>query len=261
MGAQRKIGSIVGLILFLVGIGLGLTFNIFAVWSDLEGMSFWGYPESVTYDHSLETDGKITTLKCPVLINVNDQNEIRVRVKNPKDYEIKPLLQISVSDPNEKDNISRNTQELLLAPGEAREISWELSSKNIIDNRIIYLRVFLYQSQYHPPSITKHCGVFVRQIGNLQGTQILWLTIGLSLTLMTAGIWLWWKNSKSDVKGSQSGISRMIWLSLIMIIDFMSSLMGWQTISIILLILTIVLIITIAEYIFIGSINKPENPL
>jgi len=257
---KQRIGLIIGLIVFLIGVALGLAFNFRVVLSVIEGMSFWGNSEALSYDPWLETDAIITTVKCPILLTPTESKEIRIRVKNTKDFEIKPWVQISVSDPAQEENINRNKQELVLAPGETKEISWMLTPENIIENRIILVRFFLFRSKYHPPSITRHCGVFIPDVGNLKGSQILSLTIGLSLAFMLAGMWLWWKSSTFQMRRMPRMINRMIWLCLFWVANVIAILLEWQPASIALLILTVLLVMTIFENIMMESIFRPENP-
>ena len=261
MKTKQLFALIISLLIFLTGIAIGLYFNIRAVWSDLEATSFWGYPEALLYDRSIETEAKLSSLRCPVLITPSDAKFLTVKVVNKQAQEIKPMLQISVSDPTQKENIQRNYFEPNLAPQESEEITYLLTSQNFIDQRIIYVRVFLMNSEYFPPSETRHCGVFVGKLGNLNSAQLIGTLIASSLLLVGLGLGLWWHSSSEQMKRTKYIFNRMLWLAAFMLITILMVLLGWHLLAIIFLLLTTLLIFSILENFVMDSINKQHEPV
>ncbi|PKO16586.1 MAG: hypothetical protein CVU39_07125 [Chloroflexi bacterium HGW-Chloroflexi-10] len=250
---KQKIGLIIGSILFVAGLVLGFFFNIRLVWSFIEGMSFWGYPEVIDFDPSLPKEGMITQIKCPLLITPYESKEIRFRIKNPKEYEIKPLLEILDSNPGMEGNITRSYEEFVIEPGETIETSYAFSSRNITPNSVFFVRALLHQTGYYPASTTKHCGVLVYQVGRLPGIAIISLVIGIFLALLLSGIWIWWKNSTAYMRRSNRILNGMISLSVFLVANMVTIVLGWKIPAIILLVVTILAFFAILQHILTGS--------
>jgi hypothetical protein len=255
---KQKIGLIIGSILFVAGLVLGFYLNVRLVWSFVEGMSFWGYPEVIDFDPSLPKEGMLTQIKCPLLVTPYSSKEIRFRIKNPKEYEIKPLLEILESNPGMEGNITRSYEEFVIEPGATIESSYSLSSKNNTPNSVIFVRALLHQTGYYPASTTKHCGVLIYQVGSLPGIAIIILAIGLFLTLLLSGIWMWWKNSTAYMRRSNRILNGMISLSVFLIATMVTIVLGWKIPAIILLVVMILAFFAILEHALTGPGLNPE---
>lgn len=89
-------------------------------------------------------------------------------MKNKQMQDIRPILQISVSDLTQKENTQRNYYDLRLAPGASEVILYPISAKNLLDQRFIYVRSFLMNLEYFPTSKTLNCSVFVGKLENFK---------------------------------------------------------------------------------------------
>ena len=246
--AKRKtLGLITGMLIFIIGLAIGLAFTGLAALSGLDGMSFWGYPEAITYDPTIGTDARLTGLKCPSLITNKDTGIIRIKVTNPTDKQIKPWVQAMISMPGEPEQLIRHKQELLLEPGETKVLTWQVSSDNRINDRIVIARIYLLNTQYHPPSITRHCGIIALDLDDLTGNQLLAGLIGASLIGMAAGIALWWHSSSMKMLLNHGVINIMIWLGIIVVLSTLAILSGLWLLSGILLIILILSFVSIFE--------------
>ncbi len=243
-----------GVIIFIIGLLLGAAFNTLAVWSDLEGMSFWGYPESNSYDPEIETDGRLHSLICPVILTSSETASVRVKVSNPKDFPITPSIQASLSQPGVRDNLTREKQPLSLEPGETVEVSWQVGQDNILFNRIILVRVFLFQSNYYPPSATAHCGIMVRNLGFLKSTQLSIIVISASLVGMVAGASIWWWRSRSNPHKINQKTSIFVWLFALTVLSFIANFLGWMLIAGFVILLTFLSILAILEAIMLNKV-------
>lgn len=244
---------IIGILLFIASLSLGVVFNALAVWNDLEGMSFWGHPEGSSFDSSIEAGGTITRLNCPVLLTSRDLGKVTATIKNPKDTQSKTWIQASISKPGEPDNLIRNRQELMLEPAESVSISWQVDKSNKLFDRVIYVRVFLFQTQYHPPSATKHCGIIIKDIGKLSGNQAIALITGTSLLGMALGTLLWWWGSSAQMRLTNRIVKIMISLIGITVLTTLTNLAGWMLFAGILFILMILLLVSIFEAILLNK--------
>ena len=77
-----------GYLILLIGVLLALAFSGLALWVNLEGLAFWGYPESISYDPDLTTYADISRLKCPVLLTDGEKGVMRITVTNPNEFTI-----------------------------------------------------------------------------------------------------------------------------------------------------------------------------
>lgn len=253
MKSNKKLGLYAGLFLFAVGLIIGLVFNGLAVWGDLEGMSFWGYPESISFDSSLTAEARISKLKCPVMITPGETGTIKTTISNPNDFAIKPWVQVHLSMPGVPENMVRQKQEIALEPGEKRELSWEVTTENTIHNRAVMARVYLLLTELHPPARTQHCGIISAKLGNLTGVQLLGGTISLSLTLLASGTYIWWRSSTVTMKRENRVLKFMLWLSAMMIVCTLTSLLGFWVLGLIILILALLLLISTLDYLLISK--------
>lgn len=246
---KQKVGQISGSILFLIGLVIGLLLNLRVSWSFVEGMSFWGYPEEIYFDPSLTSEGKITRFKCPILITPNETKEIRIQVKNPKEYPIRPVLEFVESNPNPQGSIIRESQNLSIEPDKSASTTYPLSFNNQNSFHIRYIRAFLHQDNIYPAATTKHCGVVVFQLGRLSSVAIISLGIGLYTILMLSGLWLFDKSSKAPNPGSDRIKNGMVVLGFFMIASTLANLLTLSFVAILLLVLTVLAFFSILQHV------------
>jgi hypothetical protein len=251
---KNKLLKITGIVIFCLSFLIGAVFNGLAFWSDLEGMSFWGYPESNSFDSNIETDARLKNLVCPVLLTSAESATVRVKVSNPQDFPINPSIQASISKPGEPDNLMRDKQTLALAPGETREIKWQVGKENILFNRIIFVRVFLYQSANYPPSATAHCGIMVRDLGNIQSAQLSILAISISLIGMLIGGFTWWWAAREKAKNLNRTVGMFSWLILLTAISIITNLLGWMLAAGLVILLMLLSVLAIGEAVMLNRI-------
>lgn len=252
MATHNKFILFIGMTIFLLALLLGLAFNAAASYTDLEGMSFWGSPEGTSFDSTLDTDGELGSLRCPVIMAADETKTVSITVHNPKNFAIQPSLQATLSDPTVWDNALRDKQAISLQPGEKKTFSWQVNGeKNLVFNRVILVRVFLFQSPYHPPSLTRHCGILVTEVGDLSGNQLVSLVTIISLGGMLLGILLWYNNIPRRTRRDNRGLSIMASLMGLTAVTILTNLLGWMVGAGMLLILTLLLFLAIMETLFI----------
>jgi len=128
---------IFGYLFFIAGMVIGLYFGGYALWVNLEAMSFWGYPESISYDPNLTAEAKISRLRCPILLTNGETAKIAVTVSNPYDKPTRAFLQAHLSMPGKYESMVRRTRSTYISPGEETEIRWMISSDNTIFDHMI----------------------------------------------------------------------------------------------------------------------------
>jgi hypothetical protein len=259
MNSSHKFGLIAGMILFILGIGFGLIFNFLPVLSNIQGMSLWGFPDLIAFDPSLENDGVIDYIKCPLLVTPGDKKEIQVSIRNKEAKEIKQNLLFIASDADlELDNLHAQ-EKLVLKPNEVVTVSRSLFIKDNVNTHLLAIRVFLFQDKYPIASFTRHCGILFYQVGNLHGDQVISLAVGLFVILTGTGIILWWLNSHSYRKRSSRLLNRLFWISGSLGMGLAIHLTRLQFLAIVWLILSILILLSIFEESLMGKIFSPDN--
>lgn len=248
----RKLALIMGIILFVLGIVFGLIINSLPVLSNIQGMSLWGTPNLVSFDPTLEKEGVIDYIHCPLLITPNEEKQIKVFIRNSTDVEINQSLLFIASDPIINAGYLSDHEKLALEPNELVNVSRPLLLHEITGNHLISIRVFLFQDKSTIASSTRHCGILLYQVGNLNGNQIIFLAIGLFMILTTGGMILWWFTSQSYQRPRL--INRLLWISGALSIGLTIHLFRWQFLAIIWLILSILIIVSIIEESLMGRI-------
>jgi len=98
---------IIGYLIFLIGLVIGLVFSGLALWVNLEGSAFWGYPESISYDPALTAEAELLRIKCPVLLTEGEIGKIKVLVRNPNTYSITTYVEAHISKVGELEDMLR----------------------------------------------------------------------------------------------------------------------------------------------------------
>jgi hypothetical protein len=125
------------------------------------------------------------------LINSQEIGVVSTSVSNPLDEPIVQIIQADISDPNDLFRTKMERQEISIDPGEKREIAWIVRPADKLYDRLILVRVYLYQKVAYGPAQTNHCGILVLDFLGLSSSQILALVIAVSLLMMGVGGLLW----------------------------------------------------------------------
>jgi len=202
---RRNAASIAGRFLFALGVLLGVVFFGSAVWADIEAFLF---------DASQRADAPLTSLHCPVLITPREVGEIRATFENTLEWTIKPRVYFHVTD----GFVSLIREEALfleLAPGEKRQLTWQVTTDDAAWEYFILARV--YQAPAYPlPSRTSACGVLALDVPFLTGGQLVLLTLLALALLLGGGFYLWYRAHRPlEGRLSQEGIGRAALMGLI----------------------------------------------
>jgi hypothetical protein len=239
---------IFGLLVYVVGIAASMTLNIFVLWANLEGQSFWGYPEALAFDTTLTTEARLSSLSCPVVLAPGEVGRVEVKVSNPNDYPIEAWISAHISKPGETENIVRELRSVSLAPGESSILRWQVDEDNIINRRMILMRVFLRLTDRHPPARTKHCGITSVDLWGLSGRSITLLALVGGHIIQAGGIWMWWLARRLSGKKNHLVHNVIIALSLLSLVMSAGSLMHSWVFSMVSLLLALLIVFTTAGY-------------
>lgn len=246
---KKKVGFLViGMALFALGYIAMFLFNAVTLWDDLEGMSFWGYPEVTMYDPTIEGDLGIVNISCPLLITNLDSPSVKVNLRNKQKFDVDQIIQWHISYPGEQDNMIKEPEFLSFLPREIKTVSREFSQKNQLDFNHIFVRFFLKTAIGQPPYATNHCGVSVINSDRFSGKQIEIGIVSGSIVSMIIGIILWFKGSSSFMRLHNRATKLMTAMGTILIISFLINYSGTWLLAALFLFLSLLLILSLLEH-------------
>ncbi len=177
---ERTTGQrILGLLLYLVGLGIGVALMGGIVWANLEARLF--DPETV--------GERLTSLRCPLLVTPQEMARVQLTVTNPVERPIRRRVRFRVAQGSVL--LVEEEQALLaLEPKERRVLTWEVDpAQGVYGGRFLMVSAAL---SGYPPLPARHgaCGTLVVPAPGLRGGHILVLANLLALAGMLLGLGL-----------------------------------------------------------------------
>lgn len=258
MKTKQTVLIILSVIIYFLGFLASTAFNSLALLANLEGQSFWGYPEAIAYDSSLTRQARTSGLRCPILLTPGVTGTVSINVSNPNDFPIKAWVSAHISNPDMSENMMRDIQGVPLDPGERSTLRWEVSQENVIRNRNILVRTFLRLTDRHPPSRTTHCGIISLDIWGLSNITIMTIALVGGHLFQVLGIVLLWQVRQKMGKRSHFVRNVFIALSVFSVFMTVASLLHSWVLGMISLLLALLLLFTAFGY-GIGRTDQPVN--
>jgi len=252
---NKSLIKFIPIILFILGLTITLFINLFSLWVNLEGMSFWGYPESLSFDSSLSTNARLTSLECPTVLAPWETGKIQVTIKNPKDEPINAWVSAHISMPERREGIYRKTRTVRLEPKEKTTLTWNIGKDNIFNEKEIIARVFLRLTKHHPPARTKHCGIIIIDLWGLSGKAITALFLITGHAFQLAGVLLLRQVVSENKKKEQMILNVIIGLCFLSGLMTYGSLFHSWVFSLFSLLVSLLVIFTCIGYTF-GAFEK-----
>ena len=181
-----------------------------------------------------------------------------VKVNNPNDYPIEAWISAHISMPGEVENMVREMRSVPLAPGESSILRWQVTTDNIVNRRMILMRVFLRLTDGHPPARTKHCGIMSMDLWGLSGQAMTLIVLVGGHILQAGGIWLWWHSRHSLRVKNQLTRTVMIALSILSLVMSAGSLTHSWVFSMLSLLLSLLIVFTTAGF-ALGMSERSSN--
>ena len=204
MDRKKKYLSAIGLIIYTIGIVVGMLIAGGVIWGDLEASLF---------DSSIKAKSSLR-LSCPVAITTSEVGKITATIDNPVEREKNFYVRAHISEGYVSLKREIN-QQIPVGPGEKGSVDWEIYPEDAaFNNRIILFRAYVNPS-YPIPSRGNFCGVLVLDIPILTGLQLFLLLVGLSLACIVCGSILWRKANQPMKKDMRSFSNSLLALAII----------------------------------------------
>jgi hypothetical protein len=223
-----------GILLFAVGILLGLVLTAVLTWASLEA-AFYGFQR-------LPGDN-FAGLACPALMTSHETGSIQVQVSNPSNKTIEPILRVDVSTRGIPDT---KQVQLKIEPGGTQQIEQPITADNIDLGSFIFAKAFRYPA-YPLPNAEATCGIFILDLPFLNGKQIFSLWLALSLVLMPLGLWIWSSSLRPEGTGRLINAAKL--LAVIVLVGLFVSLNGVWMLGILSLALVLLMSVTMLRFV------------
>lgn len=171
-----------GLILYTLGLLLGLILALLTIWGDLEAFLF---------DTLFRPERTLTSLSCPVLITADEETAvIKATLKNDSERDENLLVRAHISL-GRASLIREEEVRLTLPPGGEEMLEWPIQAEDAAWNRIVLARVGTVRNQPYRQLVGAACGVLLVPVKGVTGGQIFVFILVAGLFLLILGAWLW----------------------------------------------------------------------
>ena len=162
----------------------------------LLGASVYADFESVLFDVSLEIEGRIRAIQCPVLLAAHETGEVSIQINNPTDEAINRRIITTISRGH---LILMNQYEdvVSLEPGERQKLSWEVTARDAVYGHLILAKVTTLVSLRNPLH-RGTCGILVLNLpGQIKGAYVVGMMLVSSGFFLITGMWMWYQYGRS----------------------------------------------------------------
>jgi hypothetical protein len=229
--------SKLGVLLFSVGVLLSLIFNVIGVWTGMEASLF---------DASIREETSIESYRCPIFLTTKEVGTVKASFSNPTDRHIERYVQTKISE-GHVTLMRQITTHLPLAPGETRELEYEVYPEDAAFGRFIFARTRVLRAA-PLPSATSVCGIFVADIPLVKGSDIIAFLITGGVLGLVSG-WGTWYAANLPLKGRSKHLTySMLLLLVFLLLGIGMSLVSQWIFGLIALIGSVFLIVELIAY-------------
>lgn len=195
-----------GIILYAIGIALGLVLAFFLTWADFEASSFELPTQNrMLFGRSPERD--VENFACPLAITRNEVASVGAKISNPSERQVKTVLRMLQTSGSEIVNLFEAP--LTFEPGQTLEFSWPVRASDAAWGRFVMARAFMLPSS-PLPAMASYCGILVIDFPFLTGNQALGFLFFLALILIAAGWKLWDSSNAAETVLAHEKNSRLM---------------------------------------------------
>src|SRR5574341_162828 len=226
-----------GIILFLIGVVVGLALAGSAAWADHEASLF-------DIGNAERADGVLRPFTCPVLITTHEVGTVRTSITNsaehPREFTVRTNISAGSIAGRRQDE-----QVIPLEPGQTAALDWQVEPEDAAWNRVIMIRLYAPRNFSIPPR-TASCGILVIDAPVASG-MIVAGAAAISLIGMLGGLGLWISLNRPLVDRRQAtGYAMMVVLGIVALSLLFSFLGLWQVVYAGIVLVVLVSLSTIA---------------
>lgn len=233
---NKRLKRVLGVVLFAVGVVIGLGLAAIAATGDMEAMLF---------DAGLAhlRDEALPTLRCPVFITASETGTVRARFKNPtdSDFEFRIFAHVSQYLTMWREEITM----LPVAAGESEQLEWAVTADDAVQGNLVLAKI-LRTRHYPLPAQLGSCGIFVLNLPFGSGRAILTIAIVVMILCLAGGTALTTTTS-GPVTDLRDDLTRaMLVLSATILAGLLISFLGGWALGILFVVFNLLLVGAIA---------------
>lgn len=242
MQRTTKTLRIFSVLIYSLGILLGIGLAAVAVWSDLEASLF---------DISIRAEKSLSSLRCPLLITRDETGLVTARFENTGTRSVERAIRTHISQ-GFVTYFREERLQLPLAPGETASAAWTVSADDAAYGMLVLVRVNTLR-QAPMPSQSSSCGILVLDIPWVRGAWLVAAWLLLALAGIVGGGWLWLKASRPLVGRRGAATVSMAAVAALVLAGLVAGLAGQWVLGVIILALFVLLMIAILAQLVLDS--------
>jgi len=226
---------ILSVVLYSVGLLIGLELALGTIWANLEASLF---------DAAIRQEARLTSLRCPPLISATETALVRAGFHNGSDKPLNFLVRANISD-GYVTLIRHIPTTLRLEPGEGEVLAWPVTAADAAYGRFVLVRVTVLRSPPYPARDAA-CGILLLDLP-LTGSQMLALALLVSLGGMGGGLALrvWGERPLTGRRRANTVVAA--WLAVLVVAMMLAGLLRLWAIGVILLAFSVLLVAVLLE--------------
>ena len=241
MSTSKKPVSVLSVILFGIGVVMGLVFAAFLIWANVEASLF---------DPDLMGDASLD-LHCPLVLNADETGTVYASFTNNATWDVNLIIQADISETYL--SMFRHERVILkLAPGESQEVRWTVSASDKVYGRFVFVKA-ANNRQMPIPGRVATCGIVIVNIPFLTGAEMVVIAIGLTVILIAVGMVLWYR-CNHPLRGKGRDVMRaMTWLAVVVGVAVLCGIFGAWLPGVVAFVISLLLIAeVIRHYVEVG---------
>ncbi len=215
----KKVRPILAIIIYCLGLLLGLGLSGWYVWGEVEASLFIPRTGEVT----------LTSLKCPLMIGANETGLTSATFRNPTMAVIHPTVTAQISHGLYLYPRSEKTV-LDLAPGEIKRVYWQVSPEDRTFRWLILVNVY-ETPQPNTSSQQGSCGILYSPLRGISGGALSLLIAAAALLGMVLGQAFWRSPAAHPKEIGQNPGSAVAVLTGIVALSMLFILPRWWVLS------------------------------
>jgi hypothetical protein len=182
MSNQRQ-GQL-GIILYFIGILLGMLFSGAVTWSGIEADFYFGY--------GVPAEEPIKKFACPLLLTQKDKGSVAITLVNPSQKPILPITQMDISG---RGLLRSERKQASIMPGEQTQLKWDVTRDDVVFGHLILANAYVFKVSALP-SRKGSCGILWLDTNLVTGNWLVVLVLASSLLCIAMGTGIWLRNRK-----------------------------------------------------------------
>lgn len=234
MFTKKRLLATVGIVIFLIGMIIGIVFVGITTWGNLE--AYWFFPSRIA------TSG-IRGLSCPIMVTPGETGVITLHVRNPNDFVMRPTILSTISSGYYIDEANFTKQNLVLDAGDSYIARWEFTEESAVYDRFVMARIES-RTPYPTARLQGSCAVYVMNLPGVSSVLIMIVGSAMCAALSLVGLYLWRKYHNERSVANLHATRGMYLLFAIVAVGIASSFLRIWLVSLVSLVAALVLLVS-----------------